>query len=216
MKTVTTTDRTRIFEIFAVILTGIGKFVFMDWLQLKFVFIVGACLFWIGYLIYRIRKNKEILGHWGLTVDNFRKTLLELLPIAVLLVIAFVLVGNYLGTNVLDWTIVPILLLYPIWGILQQFIVIGILASNLKEYNSSRLPEIAVILIVATVFGIVHYPHLLLIGATFLLALVYTKLFLRNRNLIVLGMYHGWLGAFFYYTVLGRNTWNEVLGGLVG
>lgn len=217
METVsTTTDRIRLFEIIAVVLTGIGKFVFMDWLQLKIVFIVAACLFWIGYVVYRKKQNKAATEYWGLTFDNFGKTLLELLPIALLLVLSFVLVGSYRGTNVLDWTIVPVLLLYPIWGVLQQFIIIGILATDLKDFKGNRLPELAVMLIVATVFGLVHYPHFLLIGATFLLALVYTKLFLRGRNLIALGAYHGWLGAFFYYTVLGRNTWNEVFVGLVG
>lgn len=212
----TSSDQTRLFEILAVIITGLGKFVFMDWLQLKIVFIVAACSFWIGYVFFRKRKNKAITQYWGLTFTNFRKTLLELLPVAVLLVLVFIFVGNYRGTNVLDWTIIPILLLYPIWGVLQQFIIIGILATNLKDYNNSRLPELAIILIVATVFGVVHYPHLLLIGATFLLALVYTKLFLSGRNLIALGAYHGWLGAFFYYTVLGRHTWNEVFVGLAG
>lgn len=60
--------------------------------------------------------------------------------------------------------------------------------------------------------AIAHYPFLLLIGATFLLALVYTTLYFRGRNLLALGIYHGWLATFFFYWVLGRDSWLEAFG----
>ena len=76
----------------------------------------------------------------------------------------------------------------------------------------TQLSACLIVLITALVFGAVHYPHHLLIAGTFVLALVYAVLSLKNRNLIVLGTFHGWLGAFFYYTVLGRDAWQEVFG----
>jgi hypothetical protein len=205
-------NRTRVFEIAAVILTGIGKFVLMDLLQMRFVYISAACLFWGGYMIYQANRNKGIIAYWGLSLRNFNKTFLELLPVAILFVGIFVLVGNQLGTNILSWNIIPILLLYPIWGIIQQFIVIGLLAKNLTDLEKPRMPESLIVFITALIFSIVHYPHFLLIIGTFFLALVYTKLYLKERNLIVLGIFHGWLGAFFFYTILERDPWNEVFG----
>ena len=47
---------------------------------------------------------------------------------------------------------------------------------------------------------------------TFILALLYTIVYLRERNLFALGLFHGWLGALFYYTVVGRDPFMEVFG----
>jgi len=74
----------------------------------------------------------------------------------------------------------------------------------------TQLPAWLIVLITASIFAVVHYPHNLLIAGTFVLALVYATLSLKNRNLIVLGTFHGWLGAFFYCTILGRDAWVEV------
>jgi hypothetical protein len=205
-------DKTRIFEIVAVILTGFGKFILMDLLNLRFVYILAACLFWGGYIIYRAQKNKGIIKYWGLSKSNFNKTFLELLPVVILCIGAFFFTGNQLETNILNWSIIPILLLYPIWGIIQQFIIVGLLARNLKDLEKGNIPELLIILVTAIIFSIVHYPHNILIVGTFFLGLVYTKLYLNNRNLIVLGIYHGWLGAFFFYTILERDPWKEVFG----
>lgn len=205
-------DKTRIFEVIAVALTGIGKFVLMDFLNLRLVYITIACLFWGGYIFYRSRTNKGIIKYWGLSKDNFNKTFLELLPIAILSVGCFIFIGNKLETNILNWSIIPILLFYPLWGIIQQFIIVGLLARNLKDIKSVRIPEILIILITAVIFSVVHYPHNLLIIGTFFLAILYTTLYLRGRNLIVMGIYHGWLGAFFFYTLLERDPWKEVFG----
>ncbi len=203
-------DKTRLFEMSAVCITGIGKFIFMDFLNQRFIYILFACVFWIGYIVYRTKQKKEILAYWGLSMKNFKSTFLELLPIAIMGAIACILIGNYRETNILDWSFIPVLLLYPIWGIIQQFIIVGLIARNLKDLKAKKIPEIAIILITAIVFAIVHYPHPILIVGTFFLAIVYSFLYLRDRNLLVLGIYHGWLGGLFFYTILARNPWKEV------
>lgn len=203
-------DNTRLLEISLVLITGLGKFLFMDILNWRLPYIVTACLFWIGYVFFRQKKNKEILKYWGFTKTNFSKTFFELLPVAVLAIILFYFLGNHLGTNILNWHILPILLIYPLWGIIQQFIIVGLIGRNLKDYQKIKIPELVIILITATVFAIVHYPFSLLIIGTFFLAIVYTTLYLRGRNLIVLGIYHGWIGAVFFYTILERDPWMEV------
>lgn len=208
------TNTRRLLEIFAVALTGIGKFVFMDYLDWRFFYISSACLFWISYIIYRYWKAPQLLKYWGLTSKNFKKTFVELLPVALILVVGFWFVGNALQTNILNWNILPLLIIYPIWGIIQQFVMIGILARNLKDMESKTIPDYLIVGITATIFAIVHYPFYLLIFATFFLALVYTTLYLKNRNLIVMGIYHGWVGAFFFYTILARDSWDEVFGNL--
>jgi hypothetical protein len=205
-------DKTRIFETVAVILTGIAKFIFMDLLNHRLIYITAACLFWGGYIVYRSQKNKGIIAYWGLSDKKFKSTFIEFLPFAILCIAVFVFVGNTMGTNILNWSILPILLLYPLWGIIQQFVIIGLLARNLKDIENINIPDFLIILITALVFSSVHYPNKPLIVATFFLAIVYTGLYLRKRNLIVMGIYHGWLGAFFSYTILARDSWKEVFG----
>jgi len=58
------TDRQRKVEIAAVILTGAGKFVFMDVLNWRLPFIVFAILAWSCYVVYRSKKNRGILVYW--------------------------------------------------------------------------------------------------------------------------------------------------------
>ena len=45
----------------AVVVTGLGKFLFMDGLNWRLEFISIACLFWFSYVILRYRKDKKIL-----------------------------------------------------------------------------------------------------------------------------------------------------------
>ena len=47
-----TQNKQRLFEIIAVLATGAGKFIFMDWLNWRAFYVVGACsvLDWFCYL----------------------------------------------------------------------------------------------------------------------------------------------------------------------
>ena len=62
----------------------------------------------------------------------------------------------------------------------------------------------------AAVFSSVHLPNWELTAGTFGLGFAYTPLYLRN--LWPLGLYHGWLGVFFYFWVLGDNPWKNMFG----
>ena len=207
-----TKDRNRFFEIIAILLTATGKFIFLNGLEWRLGFISVVCLFWAGYIVYRYKKDNQILSYWGLTTNGFKSTFLQLLPLVVGCIIVFIIVGHRMEANVLNWTVIPIMLLYPIWGILQQFLVLSLFGKNLDELHAWKIPRNVVILVTAILFSIVHYPFPILMVGTFLLAIVYTILFFRGKNLLVLGIYHGWLAAFFFYTVLGRNSWGEVFG----
>lgn len=205
-------SKVKVFELVAAVLTGLGKFVFMEWLNWKLGYIIFACLFWFGYVLYRYRENPEILEYWGLSGTHFKKTFKELFPIGILFIIAFILIGNQLGTNILSWHIVPILLLYPIWGVIQQFLVVGLVAKNLDTLEKFNIPRVGIILFTAILFSLIHFPWAILMLVTFLLAIVYTVLYLNHRNLIVLGIFHGWLGAFFFYTIMEKDPWLEIFG----
>jgi len=54
-------------EISGVLLTGLGKFLLADWLGWRLIFIVAACLFWVGFVARRTRAEPSVLSSWGFT-----------------------------------------------------------------------------------------------------------------------------------------------------
>ncbi|MFZ6011611.1 MAG: type II CAAX prenyl endopeptidase Rce1 family protein [Bacteroidota bacterium] len=204
-------DGRRFFEIAAVLLTGLSKYIFVDLLPYKFWYILAACLLWIGYAASRFIIQPDVLEYWGFSRKTFRTTFLRLLPFAVACVITFLVVGLVRKTAIVNWHILPILLFYPLWGVIQQFMIMALIAGNLRDLDRIRLPKILIIVISACVFSIVHYPSLYLIAGTFILALLYAVVYLKSRNLWALGIYHGWLGCFYYFFILHRDPWLEVV-----
>src|SRR5690349_8495183 len=210
-----TSNRTKILEISAVVITGLGKFLFVDYLQLKFWYILLASLFWIGYIGYRVSNHPGILQYWGFSRVGFRPSLKVVVPVSVISITGFVVYGILQETIILNSHLIPVLMLYPLWGTLQQFLIIGILVINFKEMKGINIPPAGIVLFASVVFAIVHYPSWPLIGATFLLAIFYSILYMRYKNLWVLGLFHGWLGGLFYFFVLHRDPWAEFLAAVV-
>lgn len=204
----------RKYEIIAVLATAAGKFIFMDFLQWKLVFIIISTLGWAYYVYIRNKKEPGILAHWGFRLDNVKKVLRMVLPFGILAVITFFVTGYFLGTINLNWHIIPILIFYPIWGVIQQFLVIGLMAGNLQDIQNQKLSKPAIITLTALLFGLVHYPYYWLMIGTFVLALFYGFIYLKERNVYVMGLFHGWLGGLFFYTVVNRDPFAEVFGKL--
>ena len=194
----------------AVTLTAIGKFVFMDYLNWRFAFVAIAIISWLIYIIYRYRNEREILEYWGFRTDNFTVVVRKILPVGIFALIAFFAIGLYQNTINITWHIIPILILYPIWGIIQQFLLIALIAGNMRDFKGGHLNKWFIILLSALLFSSVHYPFIWLIIGTFFLALLYGFIYLSKKNIYVLGLFHGWLGALFYYTVLGRDPFLEM------
>lgn len=207
--------RTRILEITAVLLTAAGKFLFMDYLRWRLPFIVAAIVGWGVYVFVRQRRAPGSLASWGFRTDNFGRALRRVLPFGLGAVLACTLIGLYRGSLNVTWHILPILVLYPIWGTVQQFLLIALTAGNLHELPGAGRRQGLIVLVSALLFGAIHYPFGWLMLGTFVLALFYGFVYLKERNLYVLGIFHGWLGAIFFYTVVGRDPFMEVFGRLL-
>lgn len=205
-------NKRRMLEISAVVLTAIGKFIFMDYLNWRLLFVAFAIISWMTYIIYRSSKQPTILKYWGFRTDNFKSVLKIVLPFGLLAVISFIGLGFYYSTINSTWHIIPILILYPVWGTIQQFLLIALTAGNLQDLKGQKSGKGVIISLSALLFGFIHYPYVWLMIATFLLALFYSWIFLKERNIYVLGLFHGWLGGIFYYTVLERDPFMEMFG----
>lgn len=209
-KEITISDKQRILEILAVVITAIGKFIFMDYLNWRLPYVVFAVISWTLYVIYRRKQSKEILKYWGFRTDNFKEAIKLMLPFGIVSVIAFFIVGYYQGTINYTWHILPLLITYPIWGTIQQFLTIGLIAGNLKDLKHKKLNKFLIIIITAVLFSVVHYPSNWLMLGTFILALFYGYVYLKIKNVYAMGIFHGWLGALFYYTVVNSDPFQEI------
>ncbi|WP_400081232.1 type II CAAX prenyl endopeptidase Rce1 family protein [Winogradskyella sp. R77965] len=203
-------DKIRIIEIIAVALTATGKFVFVDYLNLRLTYVIVTILAWLIYVIYRYKKDKLVLKDWGFRTDNFTSVIKLMLPFAIISILSFFIIGYFQGSLNITWHILPLLITYPIWGIVQQFLTIALVAGNLNNLKCMKLKKISIIFITAILFSIVHYPSTWLMVGTFTLALFYGYVYLRVKNIYALGLFHGWLGALFYYTVVNQDPFADV------
>ncbi len=203
-------DRRRLLEVLAVILTAIGKFIFMDYLDWRLLFVVVIIIAWGIYVYYRYKQEKNILKYWGFRTDNFKQTVKLILPFGITSIITFIGIGFYQDTINITWHILPILITYPIWGVIQQFITIGLIAGNLNHLKKIKLNKFSIIIITAILFSVAHFPSIWLMVGTFILALFYGFVYLKNKNIYAMGIFHGWLGALFYYTVVNRDPFQEI------
>jgi uncharacterized protein len=206
-------DKRRVFESIAVLLTAFGKFLFMDILQWRLPFILVTLTAWSAYAYMRQKSKPAIAKYWGFRTDNFLRVLRRLAPFAMVAIAACVFVGHVRSTLNITWHIIPLLFIYPLWGTTQQYLCVCLVAGNLNDMTSPPKKHIT-IAITSGLFAFMHYPDRWLMAGTFVLALLYCLIYLRERNLFALGLFHGWLGAIFYYTVVGRDPFMETFGKL--
>ena len=214
MASLSISDKRRKLEISAVILTAAGKFIFMDYLNWRFPFVFVVIISWMSYIIYRGRTEREILKYWGFRTDNFKTVSKKVLPFAIAALVVFIGIGIYRNSINITWHIIPILILYPLWGTIQQFLLIALTAGNLRDMKNQKLNKEIIILFSALLFSVIHYPYLWLVIGTFVLAVFYGWIYLNEKNIYVLGLFHGWLGAIFFYTIVNRDPFVEMFGKL--
>jgi membrane protease YdiL (CAAX protease family) len=167
------------------------------------------------YVIRKAKQDEGILSYWGFRRGNFWNVTKMVMPFGVFSIISFFAIGYFRDTINLSWHIVPILIAYPIWGVIQQFLVIALVAGNMQDLRTKKITKFTAIFTSAFLFGAVHYPFGWLMAGTFVLALFYGFIYLRARNLFVMGLFHGWLGGLFFYTVVERDPFHEVFGRLL-
>jgi uncharacterized protein len=200
-----------VFEIGGVALTGVGHFVFRAMDESK-VYIPLTSLGWGGYVYYRTRTDREFLSEVGFTSrglgGGFRDS--TFVAIGATALMAGIAARNQSLT--LHRDLIPLFILYPAWGLVQQFLVQGMVSKNLTEAEGWLGSPYVVTPVSAALFASVHLPNWKLTAGTFALGLAFTPIYLKHGNLWPLGLYHGWLGALFYFFVLERNPWQEVFG----
>ena len=199
------------FEVAAVAATGVLHLIFQG-LGAKGIFIALASVSWIGYLVWRVRQDSSLWVQWGFHAKNLLSAFVW--PTVIFVVGVSLMAWYGLANDRVLWQghILVLLLLYPLWGILQQFLVQALGVANLMALFPKQ-GWIVALPVGVVLFSLVHYPDgWLLMLATGIMGCLFIPCYLRDRNIWPLGLYHGWLGTFFYLWILGKDPWVEVFG----
>lgn len=175
-------------------------------------FVVGACALWLAFFVRRARRDPRWLREWGLRLDGLARAARAPFAFAVVAAAALALYAAANGRLQFPPHALFCLLLYPVWGIIQQVLVLGVVVGNLEKLAYFRAHRVLLVALGAALFGAVHLPDLVLVAGTTGLALLYVPHFLRYRHALPLGIVHGWIGTLFYLWVLGRDPWLELFG----
>lgn len=203
----TTLSRRGALELGAALLTAVVHVLPLErWLYPELVEIVVIVCGWVGYLVFLLVKDRDELIAMGFRREGLRETALACAVVLAVGSSAAAVIGASRGTLSLSIHMVPLALLYPLWGFVQQWLVMGIVARRIEPLIG-RIPTV---ITTALVFGAVHVPDTLLVAGTFMLGLALTPIYLRWRNLWPLGLVHGWLAIPTYFWIAGEDPWATV------
>jgi len=198
------------FEILAVIITAVFKFILMDWINLRAFYTFGVILFWLIYILYKVKTNPKSLHIWGFKKEHFKQTIIYLIPLILISIVISIIYGSYNSRLSFSWHFILIFLLYPCWGIIQQFMMLSIISHNLVAISELKINRYFIIFLVSILFSLIHYPSYSLMIFTFFLEMVFITVYLKWRNLWAIGLAHGWIATFILYFILNRDLWSEL------
>jgi membrane protease YdiL (CAAX protease family) len=173
------------------------------------VYNVAAAVVWGLYLAWRLVVSPSVLREWGFRRAGFVRAMGCGALFVILVVPCMAWYSVAAGHAVAGFTFWLVLLVYPVWGLAQQFALQALITRNLRGLVP-RLPMR--VLAASTLFAAAHYPNTVLMALVFGAGLVLTVVYETYRNLWALGLTHGILGAAAYYFVLGQDPGAAILG----
>ncbi len=157
----------------------------------------SAAFFWM--VVVTIRKQPDA-AQLGLRVSGMRRTL-WIVGLAAIAAVAGVWISVRLHTfhaafrhHAVEWGF----LVYIVWALMQQFMLQDFFLTRLLRILPTRA---AAVIIAGLLFAVAHVPNPLLVVATLVWGIIACALFLRYRNLYVLGLAHAILGMCIAVTV---------------
>src|SRR5215218_814362 len=116
-------------EVLFVLLT-VAAFQVGEYLGLKALFIATAAVCWVTYVLIRWRRHPQAPGEWGFRKENLFPATAASVAVFAIVASAMFYVQLLRGPLWLPRNFWVTLALYPFWGIVQQFLLNGIIARN--------------------------------------------------------------------------------------
>jgi membrane protease YdiL (CAAX protease family) len=160
-------------------------------------------LFWIAFawIILITVLRRESVSHIGMGLRTFPRAVWIILAALALSGIAMLIAARIGTLHPLFGRRVPLALRiggYILWSFLQEYILQAYVLLRLLRLLPSRKAAIA---ITAAMFAIAHLPNPVLTWLTLIWGAIACPLYLRYRNLYVLGIAHAILGLSVAITV---------------
>jgi membrane protease YdiL (CAAX protease family) len=149
--------------------------------------------------VIRRESPREI----GWRLDNFRRSLVVLIPPMIAATTFLIVVGCSLGSLKfgevnLNWPLLWTFLGLFVWGLMQQYPLQGFI--NRRAQMAWGTGSASVVF-VASIFALLHLPNLWLTIATFLSGLMWAWVYQRVPNLLALALSHAVLTVILVLTV---------------
>jgi len=157
---------------------------------------------WGAYIAVRSRVDPGAVAEWGLRREGLGPASVAVGGVMAAGLAAMAAIGWWLGAPVPPAHAALCLVVYPVWGLVQQLMVQGLVTGNLTRWPRPLGHPAVATVVSAVAFGLVHWPRPELMVGTFALGLALAPIWLRWRNLWPLAVAHGWLGTAIYYLVL--------------
>ena len=193
-------------EIFATLAGGIGYVIFHKKLAANAWFIITLLVALLFYAFWESKFGDRDLRYFGIRKDNLKEAtkwnIIVLGP--VLFGLSIYAIINGINHPLHFFYAV---LLYPIWGIIQQFIFQGIFLNACKKVGLGYFS----IVLAAFAYAIVHYPSIFMMKITALGGILFSALFYFRPNIVPIGIFHGVFGAFLYYVLRNKDPIEKLL-----
>jgi hypothetical protein len=162
----------------------------------------------LAYLVWRASTTQALLYRWGFRVSNFWTAFCSHLPFFACATVALLIWGGISGRLPLPGTFWVAALLYPFFGVAQQFIVQNLLMANLR--GLIRRPGLCA-LAAAFLFCLSHLPRIALSTWALIAGFFLTLAYQRHPNLWAIGIVHGLLAALAFHTVFAEDPGARIL-----
>lgn len=191
----------RYVELLAVILLGASHVVIEVAFSLRATRIFNAAVLSVCfvYLVWRVWTTEGLLYRWGFRADNFWIAFRSHLPFFSGATAILFLWGGIRGSISLPPPFWIAALLYPLFGVAQQFVLQNLLMANLRSFVSQQS---LCAFLSAFLFALSHLPRWKLAAVAFVAGFFLVLAYQRRPNLWAVGIIHGLLASLAFYLVL--------------
>ena len=156
----------------------------------------------IALFLYTILFSTS-LTEYGIQTQNLEAAFVY--PTIVFLLILCIYFPSWNAKkSIINTNFFILLCIYPLWGIVQQFILQSIITKHLYEVLSFdyTINMLLTCLISGGIFSMLHTHLKQLPIPSFIVGCLWAYFYLLYNNILPLGIYHGILATLYYYFIL--------------